>query len=92
MYKLEQEKEKERMQQIRIRNINRFRKDYPQFRSLTNKHITLIFRMYKKNCDRTFFASNVSFLMAGTLIILITSLFINAGASMKISTNDMEPN
>jgi hypothetical protein len=48
--------------------------------------------MYKQNCHRTFFASNVSFLMAGTLIILITSLFINAGASMKISKNDMEPN
>ena len=30
--------------------------------------------------------------MAGTLIILITSLFINAGASMEISKNDMEPN
>ena len=48
--------------------------------------------MYKQNCERTFFASNVSFLMAGTLIILITSLFINAGASMEISKKDKEPN
>lgn len=30
--------------------------------------------------------------MAGTLIILITSLFMNAGASMKISNDDMLPN
>lgn len=30
--------------------------------------------------------------MAGTLIILITMLFINAGASMQISQQDKEPN
>ena len=48
--------------------------------------------MYKANCNRTFYASNVSFLMAGTLIILITSLFMNAGASMTISMDDKKPN
>lgn len=48
--------------------------------------------MYKQNLNRTFFASNVSLLVAGTLIILITSLFMNAGASMQISTNDVQPN
>lgn len=42
--------------------------------------------------NRTFFASNVSLLVAGTLIILITSLFMNAGGSMRISTNDVQPN
>jgi len=30
--------------------------------------------------------------MAGTLIILITSLFMNAGANMSISNDDMAPN
>ena len=30
--------------------------------------------------------------MAGTLIILITSLFMNAGSSMKISDDDNSPN
>lgn len=30
--------------------------------------------------------------MAGTLIILITSLFMNAGAAMSISLDDKEPN
>ena len=48
--------------------------------------------MYKQNCNRTFFASNISLLVAGTLIILITSLFMNAGASMKISDDDVRPN
>ena len=48
--------------------------------------------MYKQNCNRTFYASNVSLLVAGTLIILITSLFMNAGASMKISDDDKKPN
>lgn len=30
--------------------------------------------------------------MAGTLIILISSLFLNAGASMHISNQDKKPN
>ena len=48
--------------------------------------------MYKANTNRTFFASNVSLLVAGTLIILITSLFMNAAAVTKISEDDMGPN
>ena len=48
--------------------------------------------MYKKNSNRTFFASDISMLFAGTLIILITSLFMNAGAQMQISTDDKSPN
>ena len=44
--------------------------------------------MYKENCNRTFYSNNVSFLMAGTLIILIASLFMNAGAGMSISNVD----
>lgn len=48
--------------------------------------------MYKQNTTRTFFASNVSLLVAGTLIILITSLFMNAAAVSHISKDDMGPN
>ena len=48
--------------------------------------------MYRQNLNRTFFASNVSLLVAGTLIILITSLFMNAGGAMRISTSDVKPN
>ena len=49
--------------------------------------------MFRENIvNRTFFASNVSMLFAGTLIILITSLFMNAGAIMKISDDDKSPN
>ena len=48
--------------------------------------------MYRDNCNRSFHASDVSMLFAGTLIILITSLFMNAGATMKISIDDKSPN
>lgn len=48
--------------------------------------------MYKQNSNRTFFASNISLLVAGTLIILITSLFMNAGARMRISDDDLSAN
>lgn len=49
--------------------------------------------MYRENIvNRSFFASNVSLLFAGTLIILITSLFMNAGAIRKISNDDKSAN
>mgnify|MGYP002631985910 CR=1 FL=1 len=46
----------------------------------------MIFKLYRQNTERQYYASNMSFLMAGTLIILITSLFMNAGAIMDISS------
>jgi ammonia channel protein AmtB len=35
---------------------------------------------------------NISLLVAGTLIILITSMFVNAGAPLQISNDDKKPN
>lgn len=79
--------------EIRNKNIARFKKEYPQFSKLTSTQVLLIFKMFRENMiNRTFFASNVSLLFAGTLIILITSLFMNAGAIMKISDDDKSPN
>ena len=48
--------------------------------------------MYKEQSNRIFMASDVSFLFAGTLIILITSLFMNAGTVLEISMDDKGPN
>ena len=48
--------------------------------------------MYRQNLNRTFVSSNVSLLVAGTLILLITSLFMNAGGGMKISSVEVRPN
>ena len=48
--------------------------------------------MYKEHSNRHFIASDVSLLFAGTLIILITSLFMNSGAVMQISSDDKSPN
>ena len=47
--------------------------------------------MYKANQTREFSSCNISFLVSGTLIILITTLFMNA-CSAKIAYNIMEPN
>lgn len=52
----------------------------------------VIFKMYKENSRRVHEVSSVSFLVSGTLIILLTSLFVNSGAPMDISTNDEKPN
>ena len=48
--------------------------------------------MYKEHSTRIFQASDVSLLFAGTLIILITSLFMNSGAVLEISVDDKSPN
>ena len=81
-----------KMEKIRSQNIKRFRREFPQFKQLTNKQVLIIFKMYKQNCTRTYFASNVSLLVAGTLVILFTSLFMNAGAAMEISNDDVSAN
>lgn len=65
---------------------------FPEFSKLTHQQILLIFKMYKQNCNRTFFASDISMLFAGTLVILITSLFMNAGGTMEISIENKTPN
>lgn len=81
-----------KMEKTRSQNIKRFRREFPQFKQLTNKQVLIIFKMYKQNCSRTYFASNVSLLVAGTLVILFTSLFMNAGAAMEISNDDVSAN
>lgn len=50
----------------------------------------MLFDLYRKNTKRQFFVSNISFLVAGTLIILITTLFMNAGAKLEILYADNE--
>lgn len=77
---------------IQNKNVERFRREFPQFNQLTHQQILCIFRIYKKNCNRTFYASNISMLFAGTLVILIASLFMNAGAQTQISIDDKSPN
>jgi hypothetical protein len=71
--------------EIRKAVINRFRRDYPwTTRELSNQEILLIFKLYKKNYHKKFYRSDVSLLVAGTLLILIASLFMNAGAQLEI--------
>ena len=71
--------------EIRKAVINRFRRDYPwTTRELSNQEILLIFKLYKKNYNKKFYRSDVSLLVAGTLLILIASLFMNAGAQLEI--------
>jgi ammonia channel protein AmtB len=45
----------------------------------------MFFDFYKKYTRRDFTASNISFQVAGTLIVLVCSLFMNAGSKMDIS-------
>jgi ammonia channel protein AmtB len=47
--------------------------------------------VYKANQKRQFTNQNISFLVSGTLLILITTLFMNA-CSAKIGYDLMEPN
>lgn len=49
--------------------------------------------MFKLNWQcRTFHSSDISMLVSGTLIIFITSLFMNAGAELKISEEAVQEN
>ena len=60
--------------------IEKFRREYQEFRYIPTSVISRMLKLLKaKMMDRRIEASE-SFLMAGTLIILITCLFMNAGA------------
>jgi ammonia channel protein AmtB len=72
-------------------NIKKFRSLYPDLSKLSNSQITIIFELYKANQDRQFSNQNISFLVSGTLLIMISTLFMNA-ASAKIAYDLMEPN
>ena len=63
-----------------------FRKDYPLIsRELSKQEFKLLFKLYRKSYfARRFHRSDVSLLVAGTLVILISSLFMNAGAKLSI--------
>ena len=64
---------------------------YPELARFSNSEVNQIFKMYKANENRQFSNQNISFLVSGTLIILITTLFMNA-ASAKLAYDIMEPN
>ena len=51
----------------------------------------VIFKLYVSNSHRDFDANNTTFLVAGTLLILISSFFIAAGIPMGINP-DIDPN
>jgi ammonia channel protein AmtB len=52
----------------------------------------VIFKMYKQYVKRSYDTENISFLVAGTLMILITSLFVNAGAQLTLDVTVSDPN
>jgi len=79
------------VRRIRYNNIKKFRKQYPSLNHLSNSHIMQIFEIYKASCNRQFSNQNVTFLVTGTLIILITTMFMNA-CSAFIAYGIMKPN
>lgn len=44
-----------------------------------------IFKLYRDQLNRSYEPHNISLLVAGTLIILISSFFMNGGAGKEIS-------
>lgn len=45
--------------------------------------------MYRKLSDRTYAPTNLTMVVTGTLIILITGLFINGGAGGDLTSSDI---
>ena len=72
----------------RVSNISRFKQQFPECKELSNKQIIAIFKMYRKLSDRTYAPTNLTYVVTGTLIILITGLFINGGAGGDLTSSD----
>lgn len=89
---LDQLDRNERAKQFLLRKqraaIRKFKKDFPTMsQQLLNEQIMCIFRLYKLNTKRVYSGSNQSMLLAGTLFILICSLFMYSGTGMNFSNN-----
>ena len=52
----------------------------------------MIFNCYTQYVKRAYDTENISLLVGGTLIILICSLFVNAGAPLRLDENIQDPN
>ena len=72
----------------RVANIKRFKQQFPECKDLSNKQIVMVFKLYRKLSDRTFAPTNLTMVVTGTLIILITGLFINGGAGGDLTASD----
>ena len=84
-------KKRQIVKQIKLINIEKFRRIYPELSKLGNSQIMVIFDKYRANQERLFTNQNISFLVSGTLIIFVSTLFMNA-ASAKLAYDLMEPN
>ena len=69
---------------IKQQNIKQFKNDFPQFKNLQTDRILVIFKEYCINIERTFDPQNITILVCGTLIILISKLYMNGGAGQEI--------
>ena len=76
----------------RVQNFNRFRLQFPEAKTLTNKQICSIFKMYRICEKRSFQPTNVTLLVTGSLIIMITGLFINGGVGGILEEQSVELN
>ena len=70
---------------VKSDNIKRFRFENPDFKRVGSDQIMSIFKLYREMLDRTYEPHNISLLVSGTLIILISSFFMNGGAERSIS-------
>lgn len=77
-----------------LNNIKRFKFEHPSAKSLSNEECLFLFKVYKRGLNRSFEAENITLVVCGTLIILISFLFMNGGASRNISniTQTNSPN
>ena len=57
-------------------------------KNLSTEQVLFIFRKYRDNLNRTFEPQDITFIVGGTLIILISCLFMNGGAGEKIDDFD----
>jgi len=71
---------------VQAKNIKKFRSENPQFKHLTSEQILQIFKVYKQCIERNFDPSDITILVSGTLIILISCLFMNGGAGQEIAS------
>ena len=79
------ELENQRRLARRTANCTKFKMQFPECAHLSKESILYIFQVYRQHCGRDFTPCNFTLVVAGTLQILFSSLFLNGGALGDLS-------
>lgn len=68
-----------------VRRVELFKKDYPEFKSLSGNMVAHFIRLYDSNFDEKFQYSSMSLIVSGGYLLWVCWLFFNGVAGKSLT-------